>query len=187
MPTCRGSFAIDLISALPLLFLPFVTGGASYLLVVIVLRLQRIQRVRFVLNMLFYILMMSVRGANVWRMTVGATVSVVYTIVVLTNFLGCLWLFLGKRQSPGEGWLGQTYSARPSCLVACLIDLHLRLRAAARARLPPRAQGRLGQAYRVRPRSCTLWKLAHACRKCLLPAWLAGLQLPCASARFAHY
>jgi hypothetical protein len=39
----------------PLLFLPFVHGGAKYLFVVLALRLARLQHVRHVINMLFYI------------------------------------------------------------------------------------------------------------------------------------
>ena len=83
----------------------------------IILRLARIQRVRFVINMLFYILMMSVKGAGVWRMTLGSTMTVIYTIIALCNFLGCIWLFTGRKQDPGQGWLGQSYSARLSFAV----------------------------------------------------------------------
>ena len=55
--------------------------------------------------------MMSVRGAGVWRMAAGSAAAVAYTIVVLTNLLGCLWLFLGRNETADQGWLAQTYSA----------------------------------------------------------------------------
>ena len=55
--------------------------------------------------------MMSVRGAGVWRMAAGSAAAVAYTIVVLTNLLGCLWLFLGRNETADEGWLAQSYSA----------------------------------------------------------------------------
>jgi hypothetical protein len=55
--------------------------------------------------------MMSVRGAGVWRMALGSGLAVIYTIVVLTNLLGCLWLFTGRKAALDQGWLAQTYSA----------------------------------------------------------------------------
>lgn len=62
--TRRGSFAIDVVSAAPLIVLPFVPSSSRFVLFVVFLRLARIQRVRWVINMLFYILMMSTRGAS---------------------------------------------------------------------------------------------------------------------------
>ena len=51
----HGSFPLDVASSVPLLVLPFVSGGSKWLLLVLALRLARLLRVRRVINMLFYI------------------------------------------------------------------------------------------------------------------------------------
>jgi hypothetical protein len=110
----HGSFVLDVLAALPLIFLPAISAGRKYLLVVLVFRILRLLRVQKVINMLFYIQMMSVSGASGWRMIIGNIVSTVYTILVICNFMACLWYWIGRRPRDGiGGWMAETYSAPP--------------------------------------------------------------------------
>lgn len=108
----RGSFFLDAAAAIPLVFLPFLEDGSEFVIVVLVLRILRLARVKRVIDMLFYIQMMSVSGASNVRMLVGSVISILYTIAVMTNLLACLWYWIGRRSPPDEGWLSQEYSAR---------------------------------------------------------------------------
>lgn len=51
------------------------------------------------------------RAAGMWRMVAGSAATLIYTVVMLTNFLSCLWLLLGRREAPVDGWLTQNYRA----------------------------------------------------------------------------
>lgn len=119
----RGSFVVDVLSTLPLVFVPVLGSARKLVLIVLLLRVVRLVRVRRVIDMLFYIQMLSVSGASSWSMILGSVLSLVYQIAVLANVLACMWYWVGRQAMPNSGWMLQEYSAlcSPSCH-------HLRLR-----------------------------------------------------------
>lgn len=107
----HGTFVLDVLASVPLVVLPFVGADKSAIVVVLGLRILRLVRVSKIINMLFYIQMISVSGASGWRMIMGNIVSTLYTIFVMINFCACLWYYVGTIGEEGvEGWLAQEYS-----------------------------------------------------------------------------
>lgn len=107
----HGTFVVDVCASVPLVVLPFVGANKSAIIVVLLLRILRLVRVYKIINMLFYIQMVSVSGASGWRMLLGNVLSTIYTISVMINFCACLWYYVGTIGDEGvEGWLAQEYS-----------------------------------------------------------------------------
>jgi hypothetical protein len=129
----HGSFMLDVLAAFPLVVFPFVGVSNNAILAVLAMRILQLLRVFKIINMLFYIQMISVSGASGWRMIMGNVVVTFYTIMVMVNFCACLWYFVGTIGEEGaEGWLAQEYSAAP-------ITMHLPLSVAAVLRFRLRA------------------------------------------------
>lgn len=107
----HGSFILDALAAVPLLFLPLIAENRNILFTVFLLRILRLTRVKRVIDMLFYIQMLSISGASSITMIVGSVVSILYTIFVMVNLLACIWYWVGTHSLPNNGWLAQEYSA----------------------------------------------------------------------------
>jgi hypothetical protein len=107
----RGSFVIDVLSTVPLVFVPLLGTARRLVLIVFLLRVVRLVRVRRVIDMLFYIQMLSISGASSWRMIIGSVMSLMYQISVVTNMLACMWYWIGRQGMPSNSWMAQEYSA----------------------------------------------------------------------------
>lgn len=159
----RGSFFLDAAAAIPLVFLPFLSNSSEFVIIILVLRILRLARVKRVIDMLFYIQMMSISGASSVRMVIGSLVGILYTIAVMCNLLACIWYWIGRQSPPDVGWLSQEYSARPApalarCLRArtCGVQRVGGLTGARACRVPGRAAA--GQVRRVPRRAAPRWR-----------------------------
>jgi hypothetical protein len=108
--TLRGSFLPDVLAAIPLVCLPFISRDTTFIIAVLVLRVLRLTRVRRIIDTLFYIQMLSISGGSTMRMVIGSVASILYTIAVMVNLLACIWYWVGTCTFPDEGWLVATYS-----------------------------------------------------------------------------
>jgi hypothetical protein len=106
----NGSFLFDVLVATPLLVLPFVATNRKVMFAVLVLRILRLRRVKRIIDMLYYVQMLSVSGTSAATMIVGSVVSILYRIFVMVNLLACFWYWVGTQSLPHTGWLAQEYS-----------------------------------------------------------------------------
>lgn len=112
----RGSFPIDFISALSLmLVLALPEGGSSNSttssLVITVFRFMRIVRVIRLVRALFSVHMTP--ASNKIMLFTTYSLTLVYSMFLMLNFMACLWIFVGSNDGPRTGWMAQEYSTHP--------------------------------------------------------------------------